>query len=179
MHNYTVNKIKGQKMTILGFSTRYKEKIHAYKKMRCNQCKQDRIFYELRGLQWFHLFFIPLIPVGSGKIWECSHCRRHQKDYIISNFWLYIMIILGVLSLFGASGHSNPSDNASIAFFVLAGFFSVLVLVQRSRDTEKYLPLDNTKECLLCNSELKYIEKNRYKCKRCAVEVFDAKKIKK
>jgi len=167
-------------MVILGFSTKYKDKIHAYKKMRCNQCKQDRIFYQLKGLQWFHLFFIPIIPVGSNKIWECSHCRRHQKDYIISNFWLYIIIIFAVLSLLlGTVGYSTPDKNVVIAFFVLAGLFSALILVQRNKDTTKFLPLDNTKECLLCNGELKYIEKNRYKCKRCAVEVFDAKKIKK
>jgi predicted RNA-binding Zn-ribbon protein involved in translation (DUF1610 family) len=43
---------------------------------QCPNCGQYALFKARRSRTFFHLFWIPLFPIGKGQpVWECQNCR--------------------------------------------------------------------------------------------------------
>ncbi len=51
----------------------------------CQRCGGDRPYRLRAGRRWFHIFFIPLIPLGHvGEHVQCEHCRAGYRPEVLS-----------------------------------------------------------------------------------------------
>lgn len=51
----------------------------------CPQCRQDRDFKKLRAKQWFHLYFIPIIPLKEYPPYvECQSCNATFVEGVLN-----------------------------------------------------------------------------------------------
>jgi len=87
----------------------------------CPQCRQERDFTKLRAKQWFHLYFIPLIPLKEYPPYvECQSCNatfvegvlaaNADSDQIRAEFEMATMKILARMAW--ADGVIEPEDCA-------------------------------------------------------------------
>jgi hypothetical protein len=45
----------------------------------CLACRRDTVALETRSFDAWHLFWIPLIPLGFQRHWQCSACRSNPR----------------------------------------------------------------------------------------------------
>lgn len=68
------------------FGTKSTKKKLEQGKFNCPQCNRDEQFTKLRSKQWFHLYFIPLIPLKEYPPYvECSSCNATFVEGVLNN----------------------------------------------------------------------------------------------
>lgn len=63
-------------MVVLFGIRAWKRKVVAYRNDFCLACEAPVRAHQIRSLQTFHLFFIPVLPLYPRWDWECSRCER-------------------------------------------------------------------------------------------------------
>jgi zinc-ribbon family len=61
------------------FGTRRKAKMLGQMERRCAKCTRPTVHSAIESRQWFTLFFIPVIPLGSNYAVRCNLCGLAQK----------------------------------------------------------------------------------------------------
>ncbi|MCX6754418.1 MAG: zinc-ribbon domain-containing protein [Candidatus Nomurabacteria bacterium] len=52
------------------------------KELFCKKCKKNRLFVEMKGIRYFHIYFIPFFPTSKKvKYMECTSCESVIFDY--------------------------------------------------------------------------------------------------
>ena len=68
------------------FGTRGVKTTKATGNFNCPQCEQKRDYRHRKVTQFFTLYFIPLIPLGSkGEYVECDHCKGTFIPRVLDN----------------------------------------------------------------------------------------------
>lgn len=61
------------------FGTRRKAKVLGQMERHCAKCARPAVHSAIESRQWFTLFFIPVIPLGSNYAVRCNFCGLAQK----------------------------------------------------------------------------------------------------
>lgn len=52
------------------------------KDIHCNKCGKITSFSEMKGRKFFHIYYVPLVPISGKKKWlECDFCDSVLLDY--------------------------------------------------------------------------------------------------
>jgi hypothetical protein len=62
------------------FGTRRKAKVLGQMERHCAKCARSTVHSAIESRQWFTLFFIPVIPLGSNYALRCNLCGLTQKS---------------------------------------------------------------------------------------------------
>jgi hypothetical protein len=81
---------------------RFNDSVVAYRNDYCLTCDSERIAEEIRTFDVYHVWFIPLIPVGFRRRWLCSSCgkdphERPQTTLLVLSFWMVVLVAFAVL----------------------------------------------------------------------------------
>ena len=68
-------------MVIVHGLYRFKPKLVGFRNDYCLTCNTVKRAVAVRTFMVIHLFWIPLIPLGFWKEWECSECENHPHAY--------------------------------------------------------------------------------------------------
>jgi ribosomal protein S27AE len=162
-------------------------KIVAYRNDVCLTCAAPRRIYGLRAFRIFHIFFVPLIPLGFSRIWRCSVCKldpRLNTGAEIGGAWLWC-IFFGIISVTGwLDAQSYPMQ----ALFFLAYIWLVFLFLlwQAVSITRRYRSIPvfvlehklrelkpaDEKFCPFCGSA--FMDGHRVFCSHCGVERVQA-----
>ncbi|MEZ6002900.1 MAG: hypothetical protein R3F17_04695 [Planctomycetota bacterium] len=94
---------------------RFGGKYLAFRMDYCLTCKGLRWAFLIRSFRWFHIYWIPLIPLGYDKSWQCVICANDPqaptKTRLI--FKLLAVLALSVLSLAAIVSSKSESMSAN------------------------------------------------------------------
>jgi hypothetical protein len=103
---------------------------HAYRNDYCLSCDAVRVAEQVKTLDFIHVYFIPLVPLGRRKHWKCSVCGNnpHERVKSTQGFKVLTAFAFGLFAAFGwalailmmARGGGAPAD--------LFGFIAVMTL---------------------------------------------------
>ncbi|WP_444902155.1 hypothetical protein ACJJIG_04290 [Microbulbifer sp. SSSA007] len=161
---------------------KFRKRKNAIKKSYCKSCKSEEIKVEWKWFSWFHMFFIPLIPLGNNSVWVCNKCGRDKqanRETSISVKVLIILFLSLVFFLFFTNGTEKIeiltlwSIRAAVALAV--AYFVFTIIKHKERNLGKIfkdvLPLEENRQCLNCGGNL---TGNRVlSCDGCSVETYD------
>jgi hypothetical protein len=158
-----------------------KRKIIAYRNDFCVSCEAPCRAYQARSFEILHVFFIPVLPLGFWRRWQCSVCggnphvnRRTRKSFK----WAGVV----VLAILAAAVWLAPSDEFgySIAdvWLIRIGFSIAFVVALRhtlkskpalrlAEKLKEVIPAEDN-VCPLCNGPI--ILGDRWRCSHCGVE---------
>jgi hypothetical protein len=161
----------------------YGRKLVAYRNDYCLSCEAPRRAYRVRSFEVLHIFFVPLLPLGFWRSWQCSVCGRDpHKNPRVHKFWLWaVIVVLAVLSLVAwvpsIAQAQNADDRTGIwvmrfACPIVALFMLYHMPLQKTRLqlNEKLREIQPAQEaiCPLCQNAL--IPGDRWRCSNCGVE---------
>ena len=88
----------------------------AYKNVLCNHCNEIKHSEQLRALYFMHLYFIPLLPLGSYKYWECGKCKNDPHARTKESKWmLWFGVVVFSIMLFATFFAGNiPKEDANV-----------------------------------------------------------------
>jgi hypothetical protein len=159
------------------------KKIVAYRNDVCLTCAGPRRIYGLRSFRIYHIFFLPLIPLGFGRIWRCSVCSLDPKlNTGAEMVWAWAWCILfGIMSITGwLDAQSHPRSVWSILVAIWLVFLFLLwravnitrrfrsIPVFRLEDELRALKQADEKACPFCGTM--YMNGDRVSCPHCGVE---------
>lgn len=147
---------------------RFGEKRVGVRKDFCNYCEDERLTERRRTLDFGHLYWIPLVPLGLYWHWHCATCGRDPRArYRTSYKALKIIAAVAVGIIFLATFLiTEEKGEALIAwgfrtalllcflgllYWIINGKNKVDLLNQAKRDA--VIPLSE-RECIYCNGEL-------------------------
>jgi len=151
-----------------------------YGKDHCNACEREAVVEKWRWFTWFHLFFIPVIPLGFHHEWICTLCERDSNARYKSGIYIKIFLslfIFGVTALLFQPGATDGIEYGWIMKLLSALMFlaSVFWLIKHKKQTSKkafrksITPI-GTSTCLSCNEPLTLNLK--LLCVPCKLEVY-------
>lgn len=82
---------------------RWAPRRRAFRQNYCRHCEAPRIAVEVRTLDVFHLFWIPILPLGFWRRWFCSVCGRppHRPPRTRRGFkWAGVVLLAMALATF-------------------------------------------------------------------------------
>ena len=154
-------------------------KMCAYRRAWCNHCAKEAIAEQYSAFYFFHVFFIPLIPLGTRWKWECRECRNDPLERTHESVWLlkFARVFFGLIflwSLVGIAMESMKDKEARKLWFVPFIFLALSYFVHlrlRSGTAEPpkrqvVEPLNNA-NCLYCNGPIQ--ETPRPVCQKCGL----------
>ncbi len=113
---------------------RFSRKVAGYRNDFCQNCRQNQVAEWWRSFNVGHLYWIPLIPLGTRYAWHCSVCGidPHARVESSKGFKVFVagfFLLLAMLALVGAvvaSANLSPdffkrSDAPSLWIAVLVG----------------------------------------------------------
>jgi hypothetical protein len=68
-------------MVVLHGVYHFKPKTVAYRNDFCVSCSRLRRAYQIRTFDFIHFFYIPLIPLGFWRRWQCDSCGSDPHTY--------------------------------------------------------------------------------------------------
>jgi hypothetical protein len=115
-------------LIIHGFYS-FKRKIIAFREDYCLSCNARRIAYLHRTVDVFHLFYVPILPLGVWKRWRCEQCNLDPhipKGTRYSFKWAGVV----VLAIFGGVFWFAPIEKGDelFAWSMRVGFPLAFVL---------------------------------------------------
>jgi fatty acid desaturase len=159
----------------------FKRKVVAYRNDFCLSCEATRRAYQTRSFDMFHLFFIPVLPLGFWRRWRCSVCggdphinRRTRKSFK----WAGVV----ALAFFAAAVWLAPSAEfeypIAAVWLIRIGFSIAFVFALRhtlkskpdlrlSEKLKEVIPAEDN-VCPLCNGPI--VIGDRWRCSQCGVE---------
>lgn len=158
----------------------YKSQIVAYRNDFCIACDAPRRSHQIRSFKAYHLYYIPVIPLGVWREWQCSTCARDPHRYPGTSkraFWA-VVLLSGFFAMAGVIASFDQQDSAVIVWLLRLGlpavFFILLWLALRNkpdRFLRKKLATvmpDEHDHCALCGNPL--ILENGWRCGRCGAQ---------
>jgi hypothetical protein len=161
----------------------YGRKLVAYRNDYCLSCEAPRRAYRVRSFEVLHIFFVPLLPLGFWRSWQCSVCGRDPHvNPRVHKFWFWAVIVfLAAVSvgLWIAPLSQTDSADDRLAIWVMRFVGPVIALFilyhmplqkPRLRLKEKLTEVQPAHEaiCPLCQNAL--IPGDRWRCPNCGVE---------
>jgi hypothetical protein len=166
---------------------RFGKKCVGVKKDYCNKCKGESVVSQMRTLDVLHIYFIPLIPIGFVKRWECSLCGKDPRVWykvrsgIMTFFYAVVALMLAVFTV--GLWFGPPDISVSALYCLRLGLPAALVALiyfafirQLSRvDPEQarrlaVTPLDRA-SCIMCSTPLPQNEQHP-RCLTCGVRTY-------
>lgn len=158
-------------------------KIVAYRNDVCLTCAAPRRIYGLRAFRIFHIFFVPLIPLGFGRVWRCSVCKldpRVNMGEVMVSAWGWCLLI-GIISVTGwLDAQSYPRQTWFILVSIWLMFLFLLWRAVHITRTYRSIPVftledkllelkpADEKSCPFCGSF--FMDGRRVFCSHCGVE---------
>ena len=158
----------------------YKSRIVAYRNDFCIACDAPRRTYEIKSLKVYHVYYIPVIPLGFWREWQCSVCRRDPHKYPGTSkraIWV-VVLLAGFFAMAGIIASFEPRDSIITVWVLRLGFPAVFVvllwLVLRNkpdRFLRKKLATvapDEGDHCALCDGPL--VLDDGWRCSQCGAQ---------
>ena len=84
----------------------------AFRNGHCHHCESCTRHIQYRFFMVMHLFWLPLLPLGFWREWQCTQCSRDPAPVARRGFWwaLWLLLLLGTFA-----GWSLPIDPTQIA----------------------------------------------------------------
>lgn len=132
----------------------------------CNSCKNEGVAEHWQSFDCAHIFWIPLIPLGTKRRWKCSHCgedpRAETKMSPVLRYALLLALPIMLWSLwFDRPAQSSPDQMTywmtaifgGIWLWMLYGTFKRPTGLTNEERRAAVIPL-STDECLYCHAPL-------------------------
>ena len=157
-------------------------KVVGYKNDYCLFCKAEGLSVHVRTIDVLHIFWVPLLPIGMWKRWQCRKCSRDphvspttRRSYKIAGAFLLAFITLAFWSV-PIKGDMEPATIWAfrIGAPVALGFTIWSITKHKAEPglaarLRALRPL-GTAVCALCGAPL--VRGNEWRCSRClAVQV--------
>jgi hypothetical protein len=168
-------------MIVLSGLHQFRRRAVAYRNDYCTYCESTRLAVSISSFWWFHIFFVPVIPLGRHAHWFCKECGKDPRGKSKKNSGLVWAIIFGIL--FGATTilyWTLPTDGPDgdnvwgvrifLSLCCLAIGFWILRWKLTARVSTKLalvVPASTT-SCALCGNAL--IHSSTLSCPKCGVE---------
>jgi len=116
-------------MLILFGTHRFNTKKVYARKDFCNACKSECLTEQFASFDCGHIFFIPLLPLGTRKRWRCSLCgkdphARHETSKPLRIIGLFILPIFCTAPLAVVlDGHMRKDPGDVQASYIMAAAF--------------------------------------------------------
>jgi hypothetical protein len=168
-------------MIIIHGIYRFGLKKAAIRKDFCNSCRNEGIAEQWQSFDCFHIFWIPLIPLGTKRRWICSHCGEDPRAETKMSPVLRYVLLLGLPFILGSlwvdrHAKAPPDQMTYIMTAVLGGIWLWILYGTFKRPTGRtneelraaVIPLC-TDECLYCHAPLTLHPYMR--CQPCGIRI--------
>ena len=145
-----------------------------YREGWCKTCQDITFSEKIQTWNFFHLFWIPIIPLGKYKYLICKSCNDDpNKDTRESAFLLIIgsiifPLMLIFLFIYDAKGSDQATMHWAKIFIAIMSVLCIYMAYKRISSKDKkavnYEYKDN--KCYYCTNELVSINNNLY-CENC------------
>jgi hypothetical protein len=144
---------------------RWLPKRTAFRRDYCRRCESGTLSVLVRTFNVFHVFWLPLLPLGVWGRWLCVRCGTNPHAATVTRLGFKVALVL-LLVLFNAAAWLTPTGTASIAeIWLTRAVASVLLLlairwVVRHRPEPAFesrladVPPFDSWECPLCGGQL-------------------------
>ena len=155
----------------------YKSRIVAYRNDFCVSCDAPRRTYQVRSFKAYQFYYIPVIPLGFWREWQCSECGRDPHAYpgFPRRVWWVAVLLAGIFAITGVIASFEKRDSIAIAWLMRfafpAVFFTALWFALRNkpdwalREKLKDVSPDQDTACALCSGAL--IMDHGWHCSEC------------
>ncbi len=113
-------------MLVFYGSYRWAPKLVAFRNDWCTQCQQQRLVVGRRTIDFGHLFWIPILPLGRWTRWYCGNCKSDPSQGAETRrpfrilAWLFTLSFFGSMGLMAVSEHANYDQTTRILMGILA-----------------------------------------------------------
>lgn len=162
-------------------------KIIGVRKDFCANCKRECISQQWQSFYCYHLFFIPLIPLGWHRDWVCTLCmqdprRKPMLKPLLTILGILVALICGALAFSAWMSPTEEFGGAKVSWTLrvlplAVSVFLIWLIFLRPRAPEPSIeqgramltPL-NDQECFFCHGPLEPYPKLH--CPSCKVTVY-------
>jgi hypothetical protein len=146
----------------------------------CNSCERQSLTELWRSFDWIHIFWIPLLPLGSRDRWLCTLCHKEPRARYKTGKPVKIAGLFVTAVFFAAMFAGDKPDEVAFiwgarTFFALAFLgllYSVLKREPAVTEDERrkaVVPL-SVHTCPYCQSPLTSVP--NLHCPRCQVRIY-------
>jgi hypothetical protein len=158
----------------------YKSRTVAYRNDYCIACDAPRRTHEVKSFKAYHVYYIPVIPLGFWREWQCSTCGRdpHQYPGLPRRARWAVVLISGLFAMAGIVASFEPQDSAATVWVQRLGLPAVFLILlwltlrkKPDRVLRKKLAAvvpDEGDHCALCYGPL--ILEDGWRCSQCGAE---------
>lgn len=158
----------------------YKPLIVKYRNDFCVSCDAPRRAHLVRSFKAYQLYYIPIVPLGFWREWQCSECGRdpHVYSQAMRRSRWGIVLVAGFFALAGVVSSFEKQDSFATVWLMRLGlpaaFFTLLWFVLRKkpdralREKLKEVVPDRDNTCALCSGPL--ILDHGWRCSQCGAE---------
>jgi len=161
----------------------YKPRIVAYRNDSCVSCDGPRRAHQVRSFKAFQVYYIPVVPLGFWREWQCSECGKDPHVYsrrLRHTRWV-IVLLTGFFAIAGVVASFDEQGSIAITWLMRLGFpavfFTALWFAFRKKPDralreklrEVSQDLDNT--CALCSGAL--IQDHGWRCSQRGAEKME------
>ncbi len=154
-------------MVVLYGVYRFFRKTVAFRNDYCFTCGGPVRSVQKRVVPWLHIFFIPILPLGIYRPWECTKCGQDPRERLAVARWI-VYLGLAVVLLFAFVFWMVPGSGKDAGFVwgIRLGATAVAALIAwylwRSRhridqshaERLSQIPPAQDTACPLCGAEL-------------------------
>jgi hypothetical protein len=175
-------------MVILFGTHRFSPKKIGVRKDFCGACERECIAEQWQSFDCGHIFFIPVLPLGTRARWRCSLCGKDPRARYATNrplriIGLFVLPLFFLPMLFVHSDHVTETPGEAYAPYIVAALFGLAWVyllyatffkrpgpsVDQRRGA--VTPL-STEVCFYCHGELR---NDPYcHCQTCGIRVYTA-----
>lgn len=169
-------------MTVIWGTHRFRRQLLGFRLDYCLACEDYRRSFLVRSFDAFHLFFLPIFPLGFRSRWECGTCGSdpHRRVKTSRPMLLSGAALLAVFAIVLWS-QPVPADQETV-FWVFriglpaAAFVAVVTATRRETPTDLERLLDvidsgQETECPSCSVPL--IDLPDWHCPSCGLKRFE------
>ena len=168
-------------MLVVFGTYKFARKPVAYRADYCRACDEDRLTFAIRSFDAFHVFWIPILPLGFWTRWHCGECQAHPHEAVGINRWVrwavaglfvFMSLIFWVAALTEQSGVGNDiwigaSITTVLSFLTIVWAKQAKAINYKERRAQ-VRPFE-VESCPLCDGHvLKALDGE--KCQQCEAE---------
>lgn len=143
---------------------RWFSKRTAYRSDFCLNCQSPQIAERFRTVDFLHVYFVPIFPLGRWQHWHCSQCSEDPHKRRHTGRWVKVVGaavfgLLTVIYLILATVGNHPDSWGMVVLFSIV-FLVFLVLAVRHQsgislnEGLENIPVLDEETCLYCGGEL-------------------------
>lgn len=172
-------------LIIFGLYT-WGRKLVGYKRDLCFRCKTNTIWHRRRYIPVFHIFWIPLIPLGIYKEWICDQCGKSPKGRSSTTSGIIFGLVgipFGLLGLLMIAAGVNGDIVTVLCGLLMLGVCLALVgtMIYKIRASRKHKQIrqeihENSSSllnepCLYCQGQIQI--QNKPACIACGARIYE------